>query len=394
MASTSIPVPSIDATGCHLPAFADILSGVQAGYKGIYGQDINLDNSTQDAQWLALIALAFNDYAAAFLQAYNAYSPATAQGTGLSSIVKTNGIAREAASYSTCDLTIIGQAGRILTDAIAGDPNGNSWALPTPLTIPLSGSLVATATCLTIGAVSAAAGTITSIKTPQRGWQSVNNAGAATEGAPVETDPQIRVRDFQSTMLPSQTVLDGIIGAIAALPNVERYRAYENDTNVTDTNGIPGHTLSFIVDGGDATQICQVIASKKTPGAGTFGSVSETITDAYGIPRQIRFYRPVEPVITYLVSIKAFSGFTTDTQASIAQAMSDWTNAIGIGNNVLLTRAYAPALLPGSTASTLFEITGLQMARDGAVPQAADIAIAFNEAPFCLPEYVNFAVTR
>lgn len=46
---------------------------------------------------------------------YNAFSPSTAQGAGLSSVVKINGIRRKTASYSTVDLRIVGQVGTIVT---------------------------------------------------------------------------------------------------------------------------------------------------------------------------------------------------------------------------------------------------------------------------------------
>jgi uncharacterized phage protein gp47/JayE len=113
-------------------------------------------------------------------------------------------------------------------------------------------------------------GTINQIATPARGWQSVTNPADAAEGAPVEKDPVLRQRQTVSTALPSLTVLDGIIGAVANVPGVTRYVAYENDTSAADANGIPSHSISLVVEGGDATAIANAIAAKKTPGSGTY----------------------------------------------------------------------------------------------------------------------------
>ena len=165
------------------------------------------------------------------------------------------------------DLLLVGQAGTAITNGIAKDVNGVKWALPASVTIPPAGQITVTATCQTIGAVSAPAGSITQIGTPTLGWQTVNNPSDAVEGAPLETDAALRQRQAVSTALPSLTVLDGIIGAVACLPGVTRWAVYENDTDATDANGIPKHSISLVVEGGDATAIANAIAGKKTPGA-------------------------------------------------------------------------------------------------------------------------------
>ncbi len=53
--------------------------------------------------------------------------------------------------------------------------------------------------------------------------------------------------------------------------------------------GAPGHSLTLVVEGGDATQIATVIAGKKGI-AGAYGPVQTTLTDAYGIPHVIGFF--------------------------------------------------------------------------------------------------------
>src|SRR5260364_341470 len=73
---------------------------------------------------------------------------------------------------------------------------------------------------------------------------------------------------------------------------VRRYSAYENDTDTTDGNGLPSHSIALVVEGGDAERIAQAIAAKKTPGAGTYGTTTTLIHDRYGIEHPIRFFRP------------------------------------------------------------------------------------------------------
>jgi len=418
----SIPLCTIDETGIHKPDLAEVIDYLTTSFRGIYGSDVYLGNDSQDGQWLGILAAAFNDANAVAVAVYNAFSPATAQGAGLSSVVKVNGIKKASASYSTSDLLIGGQVGATITNGVAGDLQGFYWALPAIVTIPIDGQITVTATCLTIGAVEAAANTITSIQTPTLGWQTVTNESTATAGQPVETDPQLRIRQSLSTQLPSLSLLEGMVGAILALSGVSRIRAYENDTDTTDANGLPGHSISLIVDGGDAASIAAIIAKKKGC-AGTYGTAVQTVTDNAGVAHDIRFFRPTEPAITYVVSLKAKTGYSTVVESDIKQSLSDWTNAIGIGNNVQLTRSYSAAYLqplmqsaaaklqadlaaeadPATIAAdaaviatlnaeaVTFEIVSITAARDGGTPAAADVDIAFNEAPFCQPG--NIAVT-
>lgn len=379
---------TVDETGIHVPDLAAIVAYLQDAYRGIYGQDIAFDSSDQDTQWLGIFAAALNDAYAMAVGVYNSFSPATAQGVGLSSVVKVNGIKRQAASYSTVDIVNVGQAGRTIRSPKVKDDAGNIWTMP-DFTIPFSGEVTVTATCTVLGAVAAPAGTQWSIAAPQIGWQSVRNAAAGTPGAPVERDPELRVRQSRSTMLPALTVLDGIEAAILAVSGVSRLKVYENDTSVTDANGIPGHTISVVVDGGDALAICQAIAARKTPGAGTYGNASQVVVNAFGVPRQINYFRPHEPPISVNIVVRSLNGYTLDDETAIRQAVSDWVNALDIGQAVLVKRLYGPALLIGTARASRFEIVTITVARDGSVTKEADVSMAFNEAAFCLPDYVT-----
>lgn len=391
MAST--PVCSIDETGIHKPDFATVLAFLQGAYRTIYGSDVYLGNDAQDGQWVALIATALNDANNLAVSVYNSRSPVTAQGASLSSLVKINGITRAGATYSTADLRIVGQYGAVIENGIAADDAGNQWALPPSFTIPYSGEVIVTGTCTTLGAVSAPPGAINRIATPTFGWQSVTNDIAAVPGLPIETDAALRRRQRLSTTLPALSVLQGTAASVAAISGVSRFRLYENDTDHADADGLPGHSISAVVEGGDAAAIAATIAVRKGPGVGTYGSTVVPVTDNLGITRRIAFYRPTLVPIRYAVTVKGLSGFTVDVQNAIAQAISDWTNALGIGNDLLRTRVFGPALLPDDAlAAGTFEIVNILVGRDGNAPTASDIDLAFYEAATCTPEDVAFTV--
>lgn len=388
----------ITAAGISAPDYDDALAQLQSGYWQIYGSDAVLDPDSQDGQLLAVFARAITDLNQLAINTYNSFSPASAQGAGLASIVKINGLTKEVASNSTTIVTIVGQVGTTITNGMVGDNAGlnTQWALPSIVNIPNSGTIDVTATCTTAGAVAAGAGTLTKILTPTLGWQSVTNAAAAQAGNPIEQDAALRRRQATSTANPSQTVLAGIKGAIAELPGVGRLEVYENDTDEADANGIAPHTIAAVVAGGDATAIAQAIQVHKTAGGGTAGTVSEQVVDPKGVPNTIRFYPLTNVPLTLIINIHPLNGYVSTTGTAIQQSVAGFINGLDIGEDSYLNRLWSAANLSGDAATSAtgqtqaaldalaktYTVVSILQARAGA-PAAADVAIAFNEAATC-----------
>lgn len=372
--------PVLSSTGIAAPTYAEILDYLQVGYRGIYGADVYLGNDSQDGQFLAIIAAAINDANAAAIAVYNAFSPATAQGTGLSSIVKTNGLARAVATNSTVDLVIVGVAGSAITNGVAMDAARIRWALPALVNIPGSGTVTVTATCQTAGAVAAPPNTVTQIITPQLGWQTVNNPAVAVLGAPVEQDATLRQRQTVSVMKPGSTRLTATVGAVAELAGVTRYWGYENPYDTTDANGIPRKSISIIAEGGSTTEVAQAIANYKTEGCGTYGTTSVPVSDIYGLPITINYFQVQQVRITISLTLTLISGYTADIGNQIKQSLANYVNALSIGQKVIWTRLFQPANLNGSAPGLAYEIDQLLVSAYPASPAQADVAIAFNQA--------------
>lgn len=388
------PVCQITAAGIVRPDFDACLGYVQALYRSIYGVDLYLGADSQDGQFMALLANAIHDCNGETVAVYNAFSPSTAQGAGLSSVVKINGIRRMSPTASTSDVLIVGQASSVITSGSVRDANGNLWDLPASVIIPSEGQVLVTATCRTLGAIAAPAGTITGIATPTLGWQSVINPQAAAVGAPVETDSALRQRQALSTALPALTPLETLQGALLAIDGVTACTVTENDTPVPDAvTGIPGNTIAVVIDGGDADLIAQVIRLKKTPGVGTYGDILKTMPDAYGVPKPVRFFRSKQMLVGWYVTIRAKRGYTVDVAAAIKQALSDYTNGLGIGVSQQLADAYPAALLNGDARKLTYEIVGLRAERaNTSADNYGDLICAFNERLMCSPDDVSIAV--
>lgn len=374
----------LNETGLIIPDYPTVLADLQAQYRTIYGADVYLEADSQDGQWIAIMALAMFDTMQVASAVYNSFSPLTAQSDALTRNVKINGIKRASASYSTVDLVIIGQAGTIITNGQAKDAIGQKWNLPTTVTIPVGGSITVTATAEEIGAIFATANSITSINTPTIGWQSVNNPSAATEGDPVETDAELRLRQSRSTMIPSLTVMEGIVGAVASLPGVVAYRGYENMTGSTDADGIPAHSISLVVDGGDSTAIAEAIAAKKTAGTGTYGTTTINVADQYGIVNAIKFFRPTDATISVEVSLTARTGYLSTTADAIKAAVSTYLTDLEIGDDIYISKLYVPAnLLNVPELAATFDVTQVRIKKNSGSFVTTNLTLAFNEHAIC-----------
>ncbi|MBL0320447.1 MAG: baseplate J/gp47 family protein [Alphaproteobacteria bacterium] len=372
-----------DATGLHTPDYPSVLAYYIAATQAIFGADIYLGSDSQDGQYISIFALAAFDCCQISQSVYNSFSPLTAVGKALSTQVKINGIARDIATYSSVDLYLVGQIGTEITNGIAIDTLGQQWLLPASVVIPLSGDITVTATAQNAGNISAAANTVNTIFTPTLGWQTVNNPADSTPGAPVESDAALRIRQTLSVAQPALTVFESTVGFVAAVPGVTRFQGYENDTNVTDSNGIPPHTISIVAEGGDDVAIAQAIWDKKTPGTGTYGTTSEIIYDIYGIPDTIRFYRPTIATIGVNITIQALAGFASSTTTLIAQSVADYINSLSIGEDVYISRVYTPANLSGTPQGNTYDITVLELNYNGGPFSASNVDLNFIEAATC-----------
>ncbi|HFW5272614.1 TPA: baseplate J/gp47 family protein [Salmonella enterica subsp. enterica serovar Bullbay] len=385
---------TVTAEGISAPDYQTILDTLTSYFQQIYGSDAYLEPDSKDGQMVALVALAIHDANNTAISVYNCFSPATGYGAALTSNVKINGIARKGATNSTVDLLLTGTAGTTITNGTVKDTNNVIWRLPASVVIGVDGAVTVTAICSNSGAVAALAGTITTINTPTRGWTSVTNPAAATVGAPAETDAELRIRQGQSVAIPSITPFEGVDGAIANIAGVTRHKLYENDTGKTDGNGLPPHSISAIVDGGDVTEIARTIRGNKGQGVRTWGKTSVTVPDKYGNPHIISFSRPTDVPVYGKITLKVFAGYTSQIGVQIQQAVADYINRLMIGDQVLLSRIYSPAnlgVVSGGNAR-YYDIQELLIGKSPEAVAAANINIAYDESASCKPENIIITV--
>lgn len=380
MASPTAPV--ISSTGITAPSFAQIYAYLQSQYQAIFGVDTLVTPDTQDGQLLAVFAQAISDANSAAIAVYNSFSPATAQGVGLSSNVQINGLSRLVPSFSTAPAVVTGTPNAPITNGTAIDASQNVWALPPTVIVGPSGTTNVTVQCTTAGAIALSPNSLT-INTPTFGWTGISNSTAAL-GAPVETDAELRFRQSQSVALPSQTIFEGIVAAIANTTGVTRVRGYENNTSSGQAlpGGfvLPANNLVFIVEGGTSAAIFNAIFTKITPGIPTWNNGqsnnnSQVVTDANGSTRLINYQTGIGATVALGISIHPLSGWAASTEGLITAALIAYFTSLPIGFNISYFGLINVISLLGTPQQGTFEITGLTM--NGGV---ADIQIQYNLA--------------
>lgn len=371
--------PYIDNTGMHIPTYPEIRDDLIQQMKSIFGEDIYIDEDSKDYQQISIFAKKIFDTNALGLLVYNNRTPNTAIGIGLDNLCALVGITRKPATYSTVQLTITGNAGTTITNGKATDGT-YTWNLPASVTIPDNGTIVVEATCDVSGSITAAANTINTIATPTFGWLSVTNTYVASAGVDVETDAELRGRYANATYQPSKTVLDGLLENIEALEGATRSKIYENDTNEVDSNGLPAHSITAVVEGGDDKDIATAIYFKKTPGCYTNGTTSVDLTTLSGNEATIRFYRPTNVAILVKIAIKQLPGYNSTYADEIKEAVYNYLSNLDIAETVYRSIIWSVAIQTMvSINSPAFSVLGVQLGRNPQSITDQDITMAFNE---------------
>jgi len=386
---------TIDETGISTPQYVEILESLMDSFRAIYGQDVDLAADTQDGQWLAILAKVIYDSNNMAVATYNSFSPTYALGAGLSSLVKINGIKRKTSSFSSVVVTIGGTVGTVILDGAVSDTLGQRWLLPHQVIIPLSAQIDVTATSGVEGAITASPGTVTIIDTVVPGWYTVNNTSAASPGAPVETDALLRQRQAHSTAIAARTPVAAILAAVLSVPGVTRAVIYENDTDGPDMHGIPAHSISAVVEGGDVAEIAKAICYTKSPGCGTYGTTTYLVIDPIGIPDTTNFFVLTPRQIYFKVALQPLMGFISTIGDTVMEVMVAYINSLGIGETIYHNRLWAAANLQGEAAtssqnmtqteldklSATFNIMGIAISPDGVYYTDHNLYINFDEAP-------------
>lgn len=286
----------IDANGVQVDSLTEIVDGLTADLQTIYGADAVLTSDTPDGQWINNIAQVASDNNELILQVNAQFSPTQAVGVILDERVAINGIQRQAGTATVQAITIITSSSCTLvgldtaTDSnppyTIADSTGYQYFLKVTENIAGAGTTVSNFEASTTGPNTSAVNTITVPVTIVLGVTSVNNPSTYTTlGTSAESDASLRLRQQQSTAISGRGWYASLFAALSNTVGVTSVEIIENDTNATDGDGVPSHSIWVIVQGTYSNDdVARVIFQKRNAGCGMFGSISVVLDQITGDP--------------------------------------------------------------------------------------------------------------
>lgn len=380
----------ITATGFIRDNLATILSKLTDEAKLIFGSDIDLSPSTQDAELLGVFAEAVDDTAQAVEDVYNGRNPDLASGQNLIATCRLNGVDIVLGSYAFVNISAVIKAGAVVPAGtlVQDEDTGATYSfdvdttgIGTPQTVSCSATAIGTTSL---------AGKITKIVTPTYGLISVTNPSASSPATAQETSEQLRLRRRESTAAPTQALIDSVRAGLLAVPAVGKMRLWENDRGIQQDAkpadlALPPHSISAVVTSGAAADIGAAILVRKSLGCTTSGDQLVVVSDAYGNPHSIR-YRYATTVRCYVTinyRERDGQGFGAGGgEDAVKTAVAAWVLANQApGADLLKSHLSMPALaaVPGIDTLPAFAIEALLVGRTIGGQVDSDLLMAFNE---------------
>ena len=230
---------------------------------------------------------------------------------------------------------------------------------------------------LEYGNISVPTHTITTIVTNVMGLDSVTNDIIPTAGRIEESDIAARQSYIKRIAIRSKNIVDGIVADLYQnVDGVLSAIGMENYTDFTDADGRPSHSIEIIVDGGDESEIAQVIFDRRCPGIRAYGTTSIDISDPYGNVVAIGFSRPDYRYVWLRITMQRNTKETMAPNYVILakNAVMENCNDYGLGEKVILQK-FLPHLYRAVTGVQYIEIKAAVTAVDTGQPQVYDMDV-------------------
>lgn len=357
----------INQNGFKADSFIEILTRLSTELKDIYGQDINLDQDTQDGQMLGINTTVISDLQDLGLYIYNSMDPDFAEGVNLDRLLKLLARTRLPATKSTVDINLtLSRDAIIPTTYTVSDSNGQNWQITSEQTLT-AGTHLVTFESVDYGMITAESNTITQQVTIMTEIDSLINPADAISGRDEESDQELRERRNKILEVNAYSTTGSILGKILTLDNVADCIIYENKTSVYDSEkDLNPHSLWIIVKGGELDQITETIVKDKTGGTGLKGEIEGTYIENFitqsGKTRQIvhtvNFDRPTEKEIYLKFNVKRRVSTQSIDMDNIKNTLTN--KVFQIAENVTVTELYATIY----SAASNFIATDLQVSKD------------------------------
>lgn len=330
----------INASGIQIQSLQEIIEDLETQYKNVYGQDIDLSESTSDGQKIRIEAQAKADILEYSVGVYNCFDVDKVQGSAQDQLYKINNIYRKGADYSFVEVDITTNKAITLNgldenaDAPDGDgftvadSSGNSFILLNTTVFTSAQTKTCAFRAKDLGQIQVAPNTINTMITVVGGVETINNPTKQyITGGDEESDADFRIRRNRSTTKTSKGFQDSLIAQLLAETSITFARVYTN----SDTADVPLGKVWTIVEGGTDATVANIIYQNMTMGTGTVGDTSYDIEKDNGTTETIYFDRPVSEPLYIKARVVSKYGKLIDVNFIKQQLVQQLS--FGIGEN-------------------------------------------------------------
>lgn len=378
------------------PSYNDLLDAFEIKAKEQFGSAVNLTARSPLGIFLRIFAWFAGLVWQLAEDVYNSGFVDTAAGVSLARLGAFIGIRVLAAQKATGALTIIGDPGAMIyAGFIVQAQNNQRFVTLENVTIGADGTATVPIQAYAPGPDgNVEAGTISVVVTPLAATISVTNPVPTVGGRNRETDQEFRERYARSVDKPGGSNTDAIQAQLLETPGVVTAVVWENETDETDADGLPPHSVEAIIYGGTNTAVAAAIHARKAAGIQTTGDVTVQVLDASGRLKAIHFSRPTTlPIfvrVTGLVTNDAYAGDAAVKAAIVDHIGSEEgdiaTSGLPIGRTVYYNRLMGPMNATAGVVDYTLEIS-----TDGSAWVKDNIAITARQKAVTSAERVVIA---
>lgn len=352
---------------------ADIIARIQAS--PTLGPQIRTDGSGAIVDMLNVMVARLGEIHEALLDVNQSRSRQSAENQSLDNLGSLVFVPRLDATRSTGTVTLTGTPGTFVPGGSrVREPNGPTFRLISDATIGGGGTVDALIESVDTGPVEADAGTITEIVDAVAGWDSVTNSEAVIVGRDQEGDEEYRARITRSQQ-SGRAATDNAIrtNLEQGVDNILAVLVISNRTNITDSNGIPGHSTRSVIypDTLDTDQIAEIIWRSYPAGIGIDGAESAVITDDQGVDHTVRWSWATDVDIYLEIDVTVSAAlFPADGEDQIRAAVDEYGATVSVGDDVI----------PLEIACIIAQIAGVR----SVVIRVGDAPSPVSTAPFVI----------
>ena len=196
-----------------------------------------------------------------------------------------------------------------------------------------------------------------------------------------ETDASIRSRIRHSLAGRGSGSADALLAAVKAARGVRDALVYINETDSTDSIGIPAHSIAVVTRAGAANAVAQSIYDKKAPGIGTWGSHSGIAADAEGREHTVAFTRCTEKKVFFHLYIRVVEGENQETiRDAVHSAVTEYLDSLGLAVPLNVPQLYGIVYGAAPALAKNFVVTDIQVSLPGVTGVIRDlVSCAWNE---------------